>query len=261
MIKPEITLADIDNDGILTITFNRVDKLNALNSMILNELETLFLEAKNNGAVRAILITGQGKAFCAGADIKQFLELDSASGKQMAEFGQHVFRLLETCGKPSIAAINGFTFGGGCELAMAASGRIAVDTALFGQPEVKLGLIPGFGGTQRLARLVGKGRAIDLCITGRSIDAKTALDWGLINAIAPANELLSHAREWLLSILDKGPQAIRLTLETIDHGYDLTLDDAFAFEAAQFGIAAGSDEMKEGVNAFLEKRPANFNSK
>lgn len=253
-----ITQTHIDEFGILTITLNRPDKFNALNTDVLYELDAIFIEAKFNSAIKGILLTGQGKAFCAGADINKLLELDANQGAAFAEHGQAVLRNLETCGKPVVAAINGFCFGGGCELAMAAHIRIASETALFGQPEVKLGVIPGYGGTQRLARLVGKGRAIDLCITGRSIDAPTALTWGLITDITSGELLIETARSLLLSILKNGPMAVRLATEVIDRGFDLSLPDALAIEAQSFGLGCASSEKQEGVSAFLEKRAANF---
>ena len=260
-VDTEITQFDLDADGILTITLNRPDKLNALSPAVFEELITLFEEARSNLDVRAILITGTGKAFCAGTDIKRLLDLDANTGRECAEYGQHVFRLLETCGKPSLAALNGMTLGGGCELAMAASLRIATEHTIFGQPEVKLGLIPGYGGTQRLARLVGKGRAIDLCITGRTIDAQIALNWGLVNEIVAADKLLDTSKEWLRTILQQSPHAISLALETIDRGFDMPLDEALNLEAMQFGFACASPEKQEGVSAFLEKRNADFRGK
>lgn len=245
-------------DGILTLTLNRLEKLNALNQDVLTCLEEILTQVKNDNSVRGIIITGSGKAFCAGADIARLAECNAQTGYQFALKGQQVFRQLETLGKPSIAAINGYAFGGGCELAMAATIRIASATAIFGQPEVKLGVIPGYGGTQRLARLIGKGRALDLCLTGRSIDAKTALDWGLVSAVVDPSELLGSAREFMQTILSMAPLAISSVMEAIDHGFDMNLNDALHLEAVLFANTCASLDKTEGVSAFLEKRKAQF---
>ncbi|MDX2346216.1 MAG: enoyl-CoA hydratase/isomerase family protein [Legionella sp.] len=244
--------------NILNITLNRPEKLNALNADVLDSLKKLFLDAKSNPKIRAVLITGAGKAFCAGADIRRLAECNAETGYAFARAGQDVFRLLETLGKPSLAAINGYAFGGGCELAMAATLRIASDKAQFGQPEVKLGVLPGYGGTQRLARLVGKGRALDLCLTGRTIDAKTAESWGLVSAVASAETLLDDAKAKLMCILAVAPLAAKGVMEVIDTGYDLSLSDAFELEALHFSKVCTTHDKQEGVSAFLEKRPAIF---
>lgn len=249
---------DLDQQGILTITLNRPEKLNALNSDILNALEEQFLHAKRNNQVKALLVTGNGKAFCAGADISKLAQCTAQSGYEFACQGQAVFRLLETIGKPSVAAINGFAFGGGCELALSTTLRIAATKASFGQPEVKLGVIPGYGGTQRLARLVGKGRALDLCLTGRFIDAQTALSWGLVSELVEPDALLIRAKELLTTILNMAPLAIASVMEVIDHGYDLSLTDALHLEAIHFAKVCASSDKGEGVAAFLEKRAAVF---
>lgn len=253
MIKTEL-----DSDGILSITLSRPEKLNALNQEVLSALEKQFIQAKNDEAIKGILLTGSGKAFCAGADINRLHKANAEQGLQFALEGQRVFRALETLGKPSIAAINGFAFGGGCELAMSATMRVASVSAQFGQPEVKLGVIPGYGGTQRLARLVGKGRALDLCLTGRFIKADEALQMGLVSQVFAAEELLNQAKEILKEVLAMAPLAIRATMEVIDKGYDLSLEDALHFEAVQFGLTCASQDKNEGVSAFLEKRKANF---
>lgn len=244
--------------GILTITLNRPEKLNALNASVLEALEALFLDAKTNQNIRAVLITGEGKAFCAGADIKRLASCNAETGYTFARAGQAVFRLLETLGKPSLAAINGYAFGGGCELAMAATLRIASDKAQFGQPEVKLGVLPGYGGTQRLARLIGKGRALDLCLTGRTIDANTAQLYGLVSEVVSPDELLERAKAILMGILAVGPLAAKSVMEVIDAGYDLSLPDAFELEALHFSKVCASHDKAEGVSAFLEKRTAVF---
>ena len=247
----------LDN-GILTITLNRPEKLNALSTEVLKALSEIFLSAKQNPEVRALLLTGKGKAFCAGADISRLAECDAKTGYEFACFGQDVFRQLETMGKPSLAAINGYAFGGGCELAMAATLRMAATAAQFGQPEVKLGVIPGYGGTQRLARLVGKGRALDLCLTGRFINAQTALQWGLVSEVVEADELLSQAVQVLKNILSMAPLAVAGVMESIDRGYDMSLTDALHLEAVHFAKVCASQDKTEGVDAFLSKRQAQF---
>ncbi len=246
------------NSGILTLTLNRPEKLNALNSDVLSTLSDLLTQAKNNDAVKGVLLTGKGRAFCAGADINRLAECDAQSGYAFACFGQAVFRQLETLGKPTLAAINGYAFGGGCELAMAATLRIASSTAQFGQPEIKLGVIPGYGGTQRLGRLVGKGRAMDLCLTGRSIDAATALSWGLVMDVVEPDALMTKSIHVLTDILTMAPLAIAGVMDVINHGYDLSLTDALHLEAVHFSKVCASMDKTEGVSAFLEKRPALF---
>jgi len=249
---------DLDQHGILTITLNRPEKLNALSTEVLSALHELFTAAKTNSKVKALMITGNGKAFCAGADINRLAECDAQKGYEFACNGQEVFRLLETMGKPSLAAINGFAFGGGCELAISTTLRIASTKASFGQPEVKLGVIPGYGGTQRLARLVGKGRALDLCLTGRFIDAQTALNWGLVTDLVEPEQLLEQGSKILHGILGMAPLAIASVMEVIDHGYDLSLTDSLHLEAVHFAKVCATADKKEGVAAFLEKRTPSF---
>lgn len=248
----------LDSEGILTLTLNRPDKLNALSTDVLDALAEHFKAAKHNPKVKGLIITGNGKAFCAGADINRLAECDAQLGYEFACHGQEVFNLLENMGKPSVAAINGFAFGGGCELAISATLRLASSNAQFGQPEVKLGVIPGYGGTQRLARLVGKGRAMDLCLTGRFIQAQTALDWGLVSEVVEPEELLPKARLMLNSVLAMAPLAVAGVMEVIHHGYDLSLNDALHLEAVHFAKVCASEDKKEGVAAFLEKRQADF---
>lgn len=254
-------MADVEQQleaGILTIRLNRPEKLNALSTDILATLDKIFLDAKTNSDIRAVLITGTGKAFCAGADIKRLATCDAQTGYAFAKYGQRVFRILETLGKPSLAAINGYAFGGGCELAMAATLRVAAVTAKFGQPEVKLGVIPGYGGTQRLARLVGKGRALDLCLTGRTIDADTAEKWGLVNEVVEPDNLIAHSKALLESILAVAPCAAAAVMDVINAGYDASLAEAFELEALHFAKTCATRDKAEGVSAFLEKRPAVF---
>ncbi len=258
MTNQDVLKTELVESGILQLTLNRPTALNALSKELMDALLNAFQNAKENPAVKSLLITGDGKAFCAGADINQLAKLDVKEGLNFARFGQRVFRTLEQLGKPSLAAINGFALGGGCELAMSATMRIAATTASFGQPEVKLGVIPGFGGTQRLARLVGKGRALDLCLTGRVIKADEALQWGLVTEVVAPEELLNRAKAILSGINKLAPFALKSVMTVIDHGYDLSLDDALEFEAAHFGLCCATKDKREGVSAFLEKRVAAF---
>lgn len=246
------------HNSILQINLNRPDKLNALSAELLNELLQVFENARDDKNIKALLITGEGKAFCAGADINQLAELNAQQGLKFAEQGQHVFRVLETLGKPSLAAINGYAFGGGCELAMSATMRIAAEKAMFGQPEIKLGVIPGYGGTQRLARLIGKGRALDLCLTGRTIKAEEALAFGLVSEVTTAENLIPRAQEILKNLISLAPLALRSIMQVIDSGYDLNLPDALQLEAVHFGMLCASFDKQEGVNAFLQKRTPAF---
>jgi len=244
--------------GILIITLNRPEHLNVLHSLSLDELGDVFTKAGENEAVKGLLITGEGKAFCAGADIHQLLTLNGETGLEFARKGQSVFQKLEQLGKPSLVAINGFAFGGGCELAIAATMRIASEKAMFAQPEIKLGLIPGYGGTQRLSRLIGKGRALDLCITGRSINASQALEFGLISEVVVHENLLPRAKEILENIISLAPLAIKSAIEAINIGYDLPLEDALRLETAHFGLLCTTHDKQEGVEAFLAKRSPLF---
>lgn len=248
----------LDNNGILHLTLNRPDKLNALNTEVLDALDRIFTVAKSDKQIKAILITGNGKAFCAGADISKLAECNAQTGYEFACRGQEVFRKLETLGKPSLAAVNGFAFGGGCELAISATLRIASNKAQFGQPEVKLGVIPGYGGTQRLARLIGKGRALDLCLTGRFINAETALAFGLVSEVLEPEALLDKGVALLQGILSMAPLAIASVMETIDYGYDLPLTEALHLEAVHFAKVCATADKQEGVSAFLAKRAAEF---
>lgn len=252
-----IKTTELDN-GILQIVLNRPNALNALNNELMQMFYQIITAAKTNQKIKALLITGEGKAFCAGADINQLAVLDGQSGLEFARHGQTVFRTLEELGKPSLAAINGFALGGGCELAMAATIRIASDNAMFGQPEVKLGVIPGFGGTQRLARLVGKGRALDLCLTARTIKAQEALAWGLVTEVTTPENLQGRAQEILSQLIKLGPLALKSVMTVIDRGYDLSLDDALELEALHFGLCCATQDKNEGTQAFLEKRAAMF---
>lgn len=253
-----ILLTDLQANGILQITLNRPEKLNALNAEVLSSLSDAFSKAASDSQVKGVLITGQGKAFCAGADISRLAECNAHSGYEFAVMGQQVFNQLENLGKPSLAAVNGFAFGGGCELAISASIRTASRKAQFGQPEVKLGVIPGYGGTQRLARLIGKGRAMDLCLTGRFIAAEVANDWGLVTHLCDDERLLEYSMSLLEMVLAMGPIAVEAVLNSIHHGYDLSLQDALHLEAVHFAKTCASKDKNEGVNAFLEKRQPSF---
>lgn len=247
------------DDGIVILTLHRPEKLNALNEQMLQLLHTQIQTIQNDHSIRGIILTGEGnKAFCAGADIQRLSELNAEQGLQFARQGQAVFRALETLGKPSVAAINGYAFGGGCELAMAATLRIASQNAQFSQPEVKLGVIPGYGGTQRLARLVGKGRALEACLTGRMIAAEEACAWGLVSEVVPSENLLNAAHRWMNLILSQAPLAVRAVMETIDQGFDLSLPQALELEAVHFAVTCASEDKKEGTAAFLDKRKPVF---
>ena len=246
------------DDRIATITVNRPDKLNALNDALMAELGLAIGEAARRADVGAVLLTGAGRAFVAGADIGELVGQNAVEGKARAERGQRVFRAFERSAKPTLAAVNGFALGGGCELAMSCHLRIASDSAKFGQPEVKLGIVPGYGATQRLPRLVGKGRALQLLLTGEMIDAAEALRIGLVNQVVPAAELLDAARRMLSAILAQGPLAVAHCIEAVDRGLDLPLDDGLALEASYFGLLSASADKAEGMQAFLEKRPARF---
>jgi enoyl-CoA hydratase len=248
-------------DRIATITVNRPDKLNALNDALMDELRTAIADARRRADVGAVLLTGAGRAFIAGADITELADQSATEGKARAERGQRVFRRFETSPKPTLAAVNGFALGGGCELAMACHMRIASEAARFGQPEVKLGIVPGYGGTQRLPRLVGKGRALELLLTGEMIDAAEAYRIGLVNRVVPAAELITSARALLTAILAQGPLAVAHCIEAVDRGLDMALDDAIALEASYFGMLSATQDKAEGMRAFLEKRPAKFMGK
>ncbi len=245
--------------GVAFVTVNRPDKLNALNDQVMAELGHAAERIATEDTIQGALLTGAGpKAFVAGADIGDLAKQGPFDGKARARRGQAVLRRLETCGKPVIAAVNGFALGGGCELAMACHIRIASENAKFGQPEVKLGIAPGYGGTQRLPRLVGKGVALQLILTGEMIDAQEAYRIGLVNKVVPAAELLTASEQLLRGILTMGPLAVRLALEAVDQGLEMTLDEGLLLEANHFGLLAATQDMKEGLTAFLEKRSAKF---
>ena len=247
--------------GIFTITINRPDKLNALNNEVFTDLDNATDEIQSNAGIRSAIITGAGaKAFVAGADITEFNGLDKAAAVKLAKRGQDIFFKIENSAKPIIAAVNGFALGGGCELAMACHFRIASINAKFGQPEVNLGLIPGYGGTQRLTQLIGKGRAIELLISGNMIDAQTALQYGLVNYVVPAEELLDKAAAVLSVINTKAPLAIAACIQSANAVFNPNTD-GYATEINAFGECFATEDMKEGTTAFLEKRKAEFGGK
>jgi enoyl-CoA hydratase len=249
-------------DGIGFLTFNRPKVLNALNRKMMEELSQALALAREDHDVRVLILTGAGeKSFVAGADIGQLAIQTPVGGKEMALFGQGVLHQLETMGKPSIAAINGFALGGGCELALACSIRLASKTAKFGQPEVKLGIITGYGGSQRLSRLCGKGVAHELCLTGDMISADEALRIGLVNHVYEPAELLPAAAAMAKQIIANAPLAVEFAMEAIERGVEMPQEEGLFLEAALFGLCAATEDMREGTRAFLEKRPARFHGK
>jgi len=249
-------------DRVAFVTINRPDKLNALNAATKAELLELFNKLKNDSSVDIIILTGAGeKSFVAGTDIAELAALDATSGKEFSQSGQDLFNLIENLGKPVIAAVNGYALGGGCELALACHLRIASENAKFGQPEVNLGIIPGYGGTQRLARLIGKGRAMEMILTSNQIDAGEALRVGLVNKVVPQTELLSTAENVARTILSKGQVAIRMALKAVNMTEETTQSDGQALEASLFAVCCGTEDFKEGTKAFLEKRKPEFKNK
>lgn len=247
------------HDRVATIRVNRPDKLNALNDETIAELDEAIALVERRDDIAGVLLTGAGaKAFVAGADIAELSTQGPTDGRARAMRGQAVFSRIETCRKPVVAALNGFALGGGCELAMACHIRIASDTAKLGQPELKLGITPGYGGTQRLARLVGKGRALQLLLTAEMIDAAEAYRIGLVNKVVPAAELHAEAERMLRQIIAFGPVAVALCIEAVNRGADLPLDAGLELEASYFGLLSATEDMHEGMTAFLEKRPARF---
>jgi enoyl-CoA hydratase len=253
------TLLSENRDGVALITVNRPDKLNALNDTVITELGAALEQVAGDPAVRAVIITGSGgKAFVAGADISELATATTISAQALSRKGSQIFRQIERSPKPVVAAVNGFALGGGCELAMACHMRLASENARFGQPEVKLGTIPGYGGTVRFARLVGRGRALELLMSGAMIDAQEAWRIGLVNRVVPADRLLAECDKLLRAILENGPLAVAGCIRMVDEQDDLSLDDALALESRRFGELAGTADFKEGTTAFLEKRKAVF---
>jgi enoyl-CoA hydratase len=250
---------DINASGILTLTINRPDKLNALNSYTIEEIRTAIQRVYDDSTIKGVILTGSGeKAFVAGADISELAELNEVNGRKFAEQGQEVFALIENCHKPVIAAVNGFALGGGCELAMACHMRIASQNARFGQPEVNLGIIPGYGGTQRLTQLVGKGKALEMMMTGDMISAEEAKNLGLINhVVATREELNAKCLDLINKITAKGPLAIGRVVDCVNAAYN-PQQDGYQVEANSFASCCRTDDFKEGTTAFLEKRKPQF---
>jgi enoyl-CoA hydratase len=259
MMQYEHVLFETDTAGIALVTINRPDKLNALSDAVITELRDAFERIQEETGIRAAIVTGAGeKAFVAGADIKELAAHSPVEMREAARRGQQAFRLLETSSKPSVAAINGYALGGGLELAMACTVRFASENARMGQPEVKLGLIPGYGGSQRLPRLVGRGRALELLLAGEPIAAAEALRIGLVNAVVSPSELLSYSRAWLAKVTANAPLAVALAMEAVDIGLGVGLEEGLRLEAASFGLCAATEDCREGTRAFLEKRKPAF---
>ncbi|HXG54812.1 MAG TPA: enoyl-CoA hydratase-related protein [Vicinamibacterales bacterium] len=259
------SLTDLQNllldtsGGVATITVNRPKVLNALNAQTLDELRRTALALKADAGVRCVIITGAGeKSFIAGADINELSVQTPVGGRDHALKGQHIFDLIENMGKPVIAAINGFALGGGCELAMACTLRVAADSARIGQPEINLGIIPGYAGSQRLARLIGKGRAMELLLTGDHVTAADAYRLGLVNRVVPAAELMAEVRTLAATLASKAPVAVRYIIDAVNKGLEMPFPEAQMFEATLFGLVSTTDDMREGTRAFLEKRKAEF---
>jgi enoyl-CoA hydratase/carnithine racemase len=257
-----LTLANVlyeKKGAIAYVTVNRPKVLNALNTPTWKDLRTAFEDARDDTAIRGVILTGAGnKAFIAGADIGELAHVAAFEAEQSSRFGQDVLDLIENLGKPVIAAVNGFALGGGCETAMACTIRLAVDTAKFGQPEVTLGLVPGGGGTQRLPRLVGKGRALHLILSGEMISAQEAYRIGLVNEIVPAADLITRAEAILKKIASNAPIAFKFALEAANKGLDTSQGEGLLLEASYFGLCAATEDKKEGTTAFLEKRAPQF---
>lgn len=249
------------SNRVATLTVNRPDKLNALNDATIAELDRAIDQVRLRGDIAGAIVTGAMRAFVAGADISELSRQLPMDAKERATYGQRVFDKFEECPKPVIAAVNGFALGGGCELAMACHIRIASEAARFGQPEVKLGIGPGYGGTQRLPRLVGRGRALQLLLTGEMIDANEALRIGLVNKVVPPSELLAAAEAMMRQILANAPLAISLVIEAVNRGVDRPQADGLNLEANHFGLLAGTQDMAEGMDAFLNKRPPEFHGR
>lgn len=249
-------------NGIAYITINRPEKRNALNRSLIDELRSCFKADQADDEVKAVILTGAGeKVFVAGADLTELAELYPIEGKEFSSCGQQVFDLIENLGKPVIAAVNGHALGGGCELAMACTLRIASENAQFGQPEVKLGIIPGYGGTQRLPRLIGKGRALELILSGAPVSAQEAFRLGLVNQVVAASDLIATAENLARKIIANAPLALKFAIEAVNRGLGMSQEDAQLLEANLFALCCATRDMKEGTRAFLEKRAAKFEGK
>ena len=254
-----VTLTDAQADGVATVTITRPKVLNALNAATVGELLGVFQDLRESGTVRAVLLTGAGdRAFVAGADIAELAELTPTEAREVAQRGQALCEFISRLGKPVVAAIKGFALGGGCELAMACTLRVAAETARIGQPEINLGLIPGFGGTQRLPRLVGVGPALEILLTGEPITAADAERLGLVNRVVPADRVMDEARALAVRVAAQPPIAVRYILDAVRTGMQMSLADSCDYEGALFGLVAATDDRQEGTRAFLEKRPPAF---
>ena len=253
------TLLEVKRDGLAVVTINRPEKLNALNDEVMADLKACFESIDRDAETRAVILTGAGeKAFVAGADIGVLAVQTPVQGKDRSMRGQRVLDFIENLGKPVIAAVNGYALGGGCELAMACTLRVASENAKFGQPEVKLGIIPGYAGTQRLPRLVGKGRALELILGGDPISATEAWRIGLVNQVVPEKDLMATCEVLARKIMSNAPLAVRFALEAVNHGMEMPQEQGQFLEATLFGLSCTTTDMKEGTRAFLEKRPAKF---
>jgi len=253
------TLLYEKRNGIGYVTISRPEKLNALNQKVMAELSACFASIREDEEVRTVILTGTGeKSFVAGADVNELAAQDPVQGKHTSTRGQEILDFIEDLGKPVIAAVNGYALGGGCELAMACTLRLAAESARFGQPEVKLGIIPGYGGTQRLPRLVGKGRAMELILSGEPISAQEAYRIGLVNQVVAAKDLIAAAEALARKIMANGPLAVRFSMEAVNHGMEMTQGEGQFLEATLFGLCCTTADMKEGTRAFLEKRPPAF---
>jgi enoyl-CoA hydratase len=253
------TLKCEKRDGIGYVTVNRPEKLNALNQKVMNELGMCFADIQRDEEVKIAILTGAGeKAFVAGADINELAVQTPLQGKETSQAGQRVLRLIENLGKPVIAAVNGYAFGGGCELALACTLRIASENARLGQPEVKLGIIPGYAGTQRLPRLVGKGRALEMILSGEAVTAQEAYRIGLVNQVVAQKDLMAAAETLARKIMANGPLAVKLAMEAVNQGMEMTEEQGEFLEATLFGLCCTTADMKDGTRAFLEKRPPKF---
>jgi enoyl-CoA hydratase/carnithine racemase len=251
-----------EKNSIAYVTVNRPKVLNALNGTTIEELRAAFHELKHDASIRVVILTGAGeKAFVAGADIGELAQRDPVSGKEFAHRGQNVFNLIENLGKPVIACVNGFALGGGCELALACTMRLASENAKFGQPEVKLGILPGYGGSQRLPRLVGKGLAMQIILAGEMITAQEAHRIGLVNEVTASAELIPRAEAIAAKITANAPLAVQYAMEAVNKGMEMSLAEGMFLEAALFGVCCATEDKKEGTAAFLEKRPAVFKGK
>jgi enoyl-CoA hydratase/carnithine racemase len=256
------TLLFEKRESVAWVTINRPEKLNALNQTVMSELRACFEAIQRDDEMRAVILTGAGdKAFVSGADVRELAVLTQLTGRETSLLGQLVLSSIENLGKPVIAAIHGYALGGGCELAMACTLRIASESARFGQPEVKLGIVPGYAGTQRLCRLVGKGRALELILTGEMITAEEAYRIGLVNRVVPEKELIPAAESMARKIIANAPLAVKFSIDAVSHGMEMTRQEGEFLEATLFGLCCATDDMREGTRAFLEKRPPKFAGK